>query len=84
MASPHISVSESTKAKYVGRLDTPAGVRVELARLYTEARRNQIESGDAYRLALILGQLSKVMEVADLAERLEALEDAAPTLRRVS
>ena len=85
MASQRTTGTASDKAKYVGRLDTPAGVRVELARLYTEARRNQIGSGDAYRLSLILGQLSKVMEVADLADRLEALEEVAnPQLRRIA
>ena len=73
--------------KYVGRLDSPGGVRLELARLYTEARRGQIDSGDAYRLSLILAQLVKAIEVADLAERLDALEsahDTPSTLRRAS
>lgn len=82
MASPHTTVATSNKAKYVGRLDTPRGVRVELARLYTEARRGNIDTADAYRLSLILGQLSKVMDVSELATRLEELEQAAdPKLR---
>ncbi len=79
MASQHTTTPASTKAKYVGRLDTPQGVRLELARLYTEARRGQVETADAYRLSLILGQLSKVMEVTELADRLEALEAMART-----
>jgi hypothetical protein len=79
MATPHTPVTVSSKARYVGRLDSPRGVRVELARLYTEARRGTVDTGDAYRLSLILGQLSKVMEVADLADRLDALEAAAAT-----
>ena len=74
MASQHTTTATSDKAKYVGRLDTPRGVRVELARLYAEARRGTVGTADAYRLSLILGQLAKAMEVADLADRLEALE----------
>ena len=39
MATSRTTVSASVKGKYVGRLDTPRGVRLELARVYTEAIR---------------------------------------------
>ena len=85
MASQHITKPASTKAKYVHRLDTPQGVRKELAALYAEARRGTVDSTDAYRLSLMLGQLAKVMEVADLADRLDALETASAShLRRLA
>lgn len=83
MAAPHTKVTNSTKAKYVHRLDTPQGVRKELAALYAECRRGTVDTADGYRLSLMLGQLAKVMEVADLAERLEVLEEAT-TVRRVA
>jgi hypothetical protein len=88
MASPHVTTTPSTKQKYVGRLDTPAGVRLELARLYTECRRGQEDTRTGYTLALMLGQLLKAMETSELADRLEALEAGAaqhtpPHLRRL-
>lgn len=85
MASQHNTKPATDKAKYVGRLDTPQGVRLELARLYTECRRGTVDSTHGYRLSLMLGQLAKVMEVADLADRLDALETASKSpLRRLA
>lgn len=84
MASAHEAVTTSSKAKYVARTDTPAGVRNEMSKVYAEARRGMISTADAYRLGLLLSMIAKVIETSDLAERLEALEDAAPTLRRIA
>ena len=85
MPPPHTPVTNSSKAKYVHRLDTPQGVRKELAALYAECRRGTIDTGDGYRLSLMLGQLAKVLEVTDLADRLEQLEAATdPRVRRIA
>ncbi len=81
------------KGKHVGRLNTPEGVRREMARLYTDARRGQLPTGDAYRLALILAQLIKAIDSTEIADRLDALErmdddadddDDTPHLRRIA
>jgi hypothetical protein len=79
------------KGKHVARLNTPQGVRREMARLYTDARRGQLDTGDAYRLSLILAQLVKAIETSELADRLDALEllddddqDDTPRLRRIA
>lgn len=75
------------KGKHVGRLDTPRGVRREMARLYTDARRGQLDSATAYRLSLILAQVIKAIETSELAERLDALEhgsETTPPLRRIA
>ena len=77
MATPHTRVANSAKQKYVGRLDTPRAVQRELARLYCDARRGDLDSGDAYRLSLILGQLCKSMETTTQADEIEALEAVA-------
>ena len=85
MATPHMPVANSQKAKYIGRLSTPREVQKELARLYLDARRGALDSGDAYRMSLILGQLAKAMEVTTLADQLDELEDATDLkIRRIS
>ncbi len=81
MASQHDPAAERKRRLYVPRLDTPGGVRRELARLYTDARkaaaeRGPIDTGDAYRLAMILGTLTKAIETDTLAVEVEALKAA--------
>ena len=85
MATPHTPKADSAKARYIGRLDTARGVQRELARLYCDARRGDLDSGDAYRMSLILGQLAKSMEVTTLADQLDELEGATdPKIRRIA
>ncbi|MHB8249067.1 MAG: hypothetical protein ACYDCX_09335 [Acidithiobacillus sp.] len=56
------------------RLGTAAEVRMEMARLYRDARTGQMEVGDATRLAYILTQLATLMRIDDLEQRTAALE----------
>jgi hypothetical protein len=52
-------------------------VRAELGRLYREARKREGRYPDALtasRLALVLGSVQKIIELADFERRLEALE----------
>ena len=58
------------------RLGTAAEVRMEMARLYREARTGQVEVGDATKLAYILTQLATLMRIDDLEQRTAALERA--------
>lgn len=59
------------------KLSTAEDVRRELARLYREARSNQLEVSDASRLANVLQILARCIETGDLERRLQALEEAS-------
>jgi hypothetical protein len=61
----------------VPRLDEPAAIRAELARLYREARRRHGRYPDAMtaqRLANVLAAVRQALEIEELARRLAALE----------
>ena len=55
-------------------LDTVAGVRRELGRLYREARGGRIDPSDATRFAYVLLSIVKVAEAAEFDARLRQLE----------
>ncbi len=62
----------------IGALDTATGVRRELGRLYRVARRNagaKVTPQDAARLAMILQNITRSLEVEALDVRLRALEE---------
>ena len=59
---------------FVARLHNLTGVRRELAKLYTEARRGKLDPADASKLANILQILARVIEGSDLEARLSELE----------
>lgn len=59
----------------IGRLDTIGGVVRELGRLYRAARRGEITSAEAARLAYIATQIRAAIEVGDLERRLTELEE---------
>jgi hypothetical protein len=56
------------------RLDTLAGCRRELAKLYAEARQGQLEAQTATRLASIVGMVARILEGAELEARVTRLE----------
>lgn len=58
------------------RLASIDDVRVEMARLYRDARRNALPLSDASKLAFILGQLVKVMELQLIERRVDEIESA--------
>lgn len=58
------------------RLGTAAEVRMEMARLYRDARTGQMEVGDATKLAYLLSTLANLMRIDDLEQRTSALERA--------
>ena len=60
----------------IGKLDRPLAVAAELARLYRHARRGEIDSLDASRLANILTALRHALEASEIEARLTILEDA--------
>ena len=58
----------------VGRLNTVGNCRHELARVYRCARREELDSLDASRLATILKIICDAIRSTEIEERLEALE----------
>lgn len=56
------------------RLGTAADVRMEMARLYRDARSGRVEVGDATKLAYLLSTLANLMRIDDLEQRTAALE----------
>jgi hypothetical protein len=59
----------------IGRLTTIMEVSVELGKIYRAARRDDIESTYANRLANILVAMRQTMEAALLEKRLDAIEE---------
>ena len=58
----------------VGRLNTIGNVRHELGRVYRAARREEMDTLDASRLAAILKVIIDAIRAHDFEERLEVLE----------
>jgi hypothetical protein len=56
------------------RLGTVRECRRELAKLYIEARRGEIETGTATRLAYMLTSLANMIRDSELEKRIEVLE----------
>jgi len=50
---------------------------VEISRVYSDARRNQIPTDQASKLVYILSQAGRVIEGSTLEDRLAALESKA-------
>ncbi|MHB1933700.1 MAG: hypothetical protein ACYCR5_04875 [Leptospirillum sp.] len=55
-------------------LKTLMDVRVEMARVYREARSKKIPTGEASRLVFILGQIGRIIESEELSKRAELIE----------
>jgi hypothetical protein len=59
------------------RLKTMDDVRVEMARVYSDARRNSLAPENASKLVYILAQVGRVIEGVGLEDRIKALEAKA-------
>ena len=70
----------------IGPLITVGGVVSELGKIYRQARRGQLDTQDATRLAFILREIRIALEASDIERRLDALEaiDTPPRLRRIA
>jgi hypothetical protein len=49
-------------------------VRLEMARVYRDMRVSKIDMGDGTKLVYVLSQIARVIEVADVQLRMDALE----------
>ena len=63
-------------AEHKARLDTLPRVRRELARIYTQAREGERNVADASKLAHMLSLLGRLIEGAELEERIAKVEAA--------
>jgi hypothetical protein len=68
------SVPATPSPPRVGRLDTLARVRLEMTRLYREARTGKLDSQEATRLAFILQSIARLIEGGDFERRLDEIE----------
>src|SRR5262249_44001520 len=63
------------RAIRIGSLATLGRVASELARMYREARRQEISASDASKLASVLAVLRQCLEASDLEKRMADLEE---------
>jgi hypothetical protein len=68
---------ESAGIPRVGSLETAGDVKREAGRLYRAARRGELSSADASRLASVLALIGRLIEGHELEDRLAALEGKA-------
>ena len=66
-------MSEQKKMR-IGRLGTVGGVVSELGKVYRQARRGEMDVGDATRFAMVLREIRCALEVSDMEARLLAVE----------
>ncbi len=60
----------------IGPLDTVGGVCTELAKVYREARRGDLDMAEAKGLTYVLREIRCALEASDIERRIEALERA--------
>ena len=60
----------------IGRLTSVGMVGIEIGRLYRLARRKEIETIEAYRLAQVLQVLKACLETTEIEQRLAEIERA--------
>jgi hypothetical protein len=68
----------------IGKLNTVKACRIELAKVYKDARSGKIEPSDGTRLAFILSQIAKLIESSDLEQRFEIVEKQLESLHRTT
>lgn len=85
--SPEISHPEALAERRLTVVPTPLrkravdlanlnDVRREMCRLYREMRLKKIDTPDGTRMVYVLVQIAKMIELADMQPRLEAIERA--------
>jgi hypothetical protein len=58
----------------IGRLDSLGRIAIEIGRLYRHARRKELDTIEAYRLASVLSAMAKCLEQSQIEQRLDDLE----------
>jgi hypothetical protein len=67
-------MAKNKRGPTIGRLDSVGRCAIEAARLYRHARRKELETIEAHRLASVLQVVAKCLEQSQIEERLENLE----------
>ena len=73
----------SLKQARVGRLHTVGHIVSEMGKLYRQARKGEISSADASRLASILALMRQGLEASELERRLVILEGGGEPEREI-
>lgn len=58
------------------KLKTADDVRLEMGKVYREMRGNRLDMSDGSKLVFVLGQIGKLIELAEFEKRIEQLEKA--------
>jgi hypothetical protein len=69
-----VEVISSPSPLHVGKLDSLHKVRLEMTKLYREARLGTLETQEATKLVFILQNIAKLLEGVDLALQVTELE----------
>jgi hypothetical protein len=64
------------KLRRVGKLTNATMVSIEIARIYRQCRRGEMDTSEGYRYANILAILQKCLEQSSLEQRLVELSPA--------
>jgi hypothetical protein len=67
-------ISTHKRGPSIGRLDSVGRIAIEVGRIYRHARRGQIDTIAAYRLASVLAVMAKCLEQSQIEARLDDLE----------
>ena len=67
-------MTERQRKVQIGPLDTIGGVCCEMAKVYRQARRDEIEVEKASKLVYMLSQMRAGLELVSLEDRIAALE----------
>jgi len=58
----------------IGRLNTLGGILVEMARVYRECRREELDSLEGFRLVAMLKEMRESLKATEIEDRIRALE----------
>jgi hypothetical protein len=75
-ADRHLTVVPTPLRRRVIDLANLTDVRREMSRIYRDMRAKRIDTQDGTRLTYVLHQIAKIIEIAEMQPRLEALERA--------
>jgi hypothetical protein len=64
------------RRRRVGKLTNATMVSIEIARIYRQCRRGEMDTTEGYRYANILAILQKCLEQSNLEQRIQELEAA--------
>jgi hypothetical protein len=71
-----MKATERKRRVQIGKLTSVGRVAIEIGRLYRHARRGEIDTIEAYRLASVLGVMAKCLETTEFESRISEMEAA--------